>query len=146
MLPTPNQNKVIPDSFRIILRQYLAKPEVKSLAPDGTPCAGTTCGLLQRATINVREIVPVGKETDRHWEHGGDSRMIDSGVYTYENRSKMVVAEALERERLATIGVRCLMRESKLSQAPISNVIHGKTIKFGTLEIIRKAAARLLAR
>ena len=70
MRPTPNQDKVVPDSFRIILRQYLGKPEVKSLAPDGRPCSGTTQGLLQRATINAGKIVPVGKETDRRWEQG----------------------------------------------------------------------------
>src|SRR5690242_12983055 len=29
MVPDPNQAKVVPDSFRIILRQYFGKPEVK---------------------------------------------------------------------------------------------------------------------
>ena len=46
MRPTADQNKVIPDSFRIVLHNYLSKAEVKSLAPDGTPCNGATQGLL----------------------------------------------------------------------------------------------------
>ena len=143
MRPTPNQDKVIPDSFRTILKQYLGKPEVKSLAPDGAPCLGTTRGILRRATIKAGKIVPVGKETDRRWEQGEDPSMIDSGVYTYEEMAKTVVADLVERKRLAEIGIRPLKRESKLSQAPISNAIHGIPIKLRTLAVIRQAAARI---
>ena len=67
----------------------LAKPGVKSLAPDGTPCTGTTRGILQRATIEAKKIVPVGKETDRHWEQGKDPSMIDSDIFVYEKRTKL---------------------------------------------------------
>src|SRR5215831_14412874 len=42
---------VVPESFRIILRQYLRHAEAKSLAPDGSACAGDTIGLLRRASI-----------------------------------------------------------------------------------------------
>jgi len=59
--PTINQDKVIPDSFRILLRKYLGKPESKSLAPDGTPCTGATRGILQRTRITAGKLVPVGK-------------------------------------------------------------------------------------
>jgi hypothetical protein len=83
--PTINQDKVIPDSFRILLRKYLGKSETKSLAPDGTPCTGATRGLLQRTRITVGKLVPVGKETDRRWEQGEDPSMIDSDIYIYEN-------------------------------------------------------------
>jgi hypothetical protein len=31
MQPTPYQDRVVPESFRILLRKYLGKPEVKSL-------------------------------------------------------------------------------------------------------------------
>jgi hypothetical protein len=40
--PNQEMDTVVPDSFRIVLRQYLEHPEVKSLAPDGTPCASNT--------------------------------------------------------------------------------------------------------
>jgi hypothetical protein len=146
MQPTPNQDNVVPESFRILLRKYLGKAEVKSLAPDGTPCTGTTRGLLQRARITAGKLVPVGKETDRRWEQGEDPSMIESGVYTYEETTKTVVADLAERKRLAAIGIRPLKRESKLSQAPISNAIHAIPIKLGTLAIIGQAAARLAAK
>ena len=120
MRPTANQEKVIPDSFRIVLHNYLGKPEVKSLAPDGTPCTGATQGLLLRAKIIAGKLVPVGKETDRRWEQGEDPSMLDSQVYVYEKQRKMVVADASERKSWSAIGVRRL-----------------------TLSIIREAAAKI---
>jgi hypothetical protein len=42
MHPTLRQDKVIPESFRILLRKYLGRAETKSLAPDGTSCVGAT--------------------------------------------------------------------------------------------------------
>jgi hypothetical protein len=145
MSPTAKQDKVIPESFRIVLKQYLGKAEVKSLAPDGTPCTGTTQGLLLRAKIVAGKLVPVGKETDRKWEHGGDPSMLDSQVHVYGKQRKMVVADAAERKRWSAIGVRRLMRESKLSQPPVSNAIKGKPVRPRTLAIIRQTAARIVA-
>ena len=72
--------------------------------------------------------------------------MIDSGIHTFEEMTKTVVADLAERKRLAAIGIRPLKRESKLSQAPVSNAIHGRPIKLRTLTIIRQAAARLSAK
>jgi hypothetical protein len=49
MSPSETQDKVVPESFRIILNQYVNKEEAKSLGPDGMPCTKTTRGLLGRA-------------------------------------------------------------------------------------------------
>lgn len=49
--------------------------------------------------------------------------MIDSDIYVYEKRMKLAIAEVSERRRWSAIGVRRLMRESKLSQAAISKAI-----------------------
>jgi len=143
MKPTLYQDKAIPESFRILLRKYLGKPEVKSLAPDGTPCTATTRGLLQRARIKARKLVPVGKETDRRWEQGEDPSMIDSDIYIYEKRTKLVIADPLERKKWSALGLRRLMRESKLTQAPLSNALKGKPVRPRTLSIIRQTADRL---
>jgi hypothetical protein len=143
MRPTANQDKVIPDSFRIILHNYLGKAEVKSLAPGGTICTGETEGLLLRANIIVGKLVPVGKETDRRWEQGEDPSMLDSEVYVYEKQGKLVVADASERKAWSRLGLRRLKRESNLSQAPVSNAIKGKPVRLQTLSIIREAAARI---
>jgi DNA polymerase type B, organellar and viral len=144
MNPARKQNKVVPDSFRIILRQYLAKPEVKSLAPNGAPCTGITQGLLLRAKIAAGNLIPVGKETDRRWEQGEDPSMLDFGIEVYEKQRKMVVANSSERKNWSVaIGLRRLMRESKLSQEPVSNAIKGKPVRRQTLSAIREAAKRI---
>jgi hypothetical protein len=143
MRPTANQDKVIPDSFRIVLHNYLSKPEVKSLAPDGTPCTGATQGLLLRAKIIAGKLIPVGKETDRHWEQGEDPSMIDPTIRVFEKLTKLVIADPSERKRWSAIGLRRLIRESKLSQEPVSNAFKGKGVRPRTLSTIRQAAARL---
>jgi hypothetical protein len=143
MQPTLAQGTVLPESLRILLRKYLTRPEMKSLAPDGTPCTGTTHGLLQRATINAGKIVPVGKETDRRWEQGEDPSMVDSDIFVYEKRTRLAVAGTSERMRWSAIGLRRLMRESRLSQAPVANAIKGKPIRPQTLSIIRQVADSL---
>jgi hypothetical protein len=71
--------------------------------------------------------------------------MIDSDIYVYEQRTKLVVAAVSERKRLAAIGLRRLMRECKLSQAPISKAIKGEPIRRRTLAIIRQVAAKITA-
>jgi hypothetical protein len=100
MVPSVRQNKVISESFRIIQRQYLRKPEVKSLAPDGTPC-GTTQGLLRRTKIVAGQVIAVGRETDRRWEQGEDPSMLDSKISLYEKPGKMIAASAPNRWRTA---------------------------------------------
>lgn len=98
MRPIANQDKVISDSFRIVLHNYLNKAEVKSLAPDGTPCNGATRGLLLRVRIIAGDLIPVGKETDRRWGQGEDPSMLNFGTHVYEKQRKMVVADASERK------------------------------------------------
>lgn len=144
MRPSFHQDKVLPESFRIVLRQYLDKEEVKSLDPDGGPCRPNTRGLLQRSHIDARQITPVGKETDRRWEQGEDPAMLDSDVFVYENRSKLVVGDISERTGWKTIGLRRLMRECKLSQAPISKAIDGTPVRVRTLATIRQTVSRIL--
>ena len=121
----------------------MGKPETKSLAPDGTPCTGATCGLLQRARITAGKLVPVGKETDRRWEQGEDPSMVDSDIYIYEKRTKLVIADPAERKKWKAIGLNRLKREANLSQKPVSNALKGKGVRPRTLSIIRQTAARL---
>jgi hypothetical protein len=70
--------------------------------------------------------------------------MVDSDIYVYEKKTKLVVAEVSERKRLAAIGLRRLMRECNLSQAPISKAIKGEPIRRRTLTIIRQTATKIL--
>src|SRR5215469_14804069 len=88
-------------------------------------------------------LIPVCKETDRRWEQGEDPSMIDSDVYIYEKRTKLLIADPSERKKWSAIGLRRLMRESKLSQTPVSNALQGKPVRPQTLSIIRQTADRI---
>jgi hypothetical protein len=146
MSPTQRQDKVIPDSFRIILRQYLEKAEVKSLGPDGTQCTGSTQGLLHRMKIVARQLIPVGKETDRRWEQGEDPSMLDFDIHLYEQQRHALVGDATERKRWSAIGVRPLMRLTGLTQATVYKILAGKPVRRQTLSIIRQTADRLVTK
>jgi hypothetical protein len=104
---------------------------------------GATCGLLQRARITAGKLVPVGKETDRRWEQGDDPSMVDSDIYIYERRTKLVIADPSERKKWKAIGLRRLAREANLSQEPVSNASKGIAVRPRTLSIIRQTADRL---
>jgi hypothetical protein len=135
MQPKPKSDTVVPESFRIVLRQYLQHPEVKSLAPDGTMCTGDTVGLLRRASILAGDIVPIRKETDRHWEQGEDPSMADFEVWEYRKKRKMVVADISDRREWRKLGVRCCQRKSGLSINTVRNILDGKPVKLLTLKM-----------
>jgi DNA polymerase type B, organellar and viral len=90
---TAAHDKVIPQTFGHVLRMYPLHPEAKSLAPDGTPCKADTRGVLARALIVAGARHPVGKETDRRWEHGEDLSLKDFTLLDYGSTAKMVVAD-----------------------------------------------------
>jgi hypothetical protein len=137
MVPDPSQRKVTPDSFQIILNGYLGKLELKSRAPDGKPCEAETKGLLRRATIVAKNVIPVGKETDRHWEQGEDPSMLDPKIQIYGRTGKLVVADKQEREEWRKIGFRNLMRATKLTQKAISSILSGRGVRRQTMSIFR---------
>ncbi|HSS98205.1 MAG TPA: hypothetical protein VLK33_14290, partial [Terriglobales bacterium] len=139
MSPDGRRDTVVPESFRIILRQYLQHPEVKSIAPDGSACVGNTRGLLRRASIQAGEVVPIGKETDRSWEQGEDPSMLTFKVKEYGKRRNLAVADPVDQKRWAQIGVRQLMRRAKLSQKTVYAIIEGKPVRRRTLMVFKQA-------
>jgi hypothetical protein len=139
MYPDGRRNTVVPESFQIVLGQYLGHPEFKSRAPDGTVCAANTEGLLRRASIVAGEIVPIGKETDRRWEQGEDPSLVDYKVTEFRKRSKMVVAGLADRERWSNLGVRAAMRKSSLSQTTVYAILEGKPTRRQTLATFMRA-------
>lgn len=142
--PSRTQGNVVPDSFQIILNQYAKKEEAKSLGPDRMPCTKTTRGLLGRTRIVADEIIPVGKETDRSWERGGDPRSLDRRPRTLGPQPKMCVADPQERKRWSEIGVRKLIRESGLSQRTVYKILEGDSVRCYILANFRQAVAKVL--
>jgi hypothetical protein len=145
LTPDRSQRKVIPESMRIILRQYLGHPEAKSLGPDGAACLSTTAGLLRRTSILAGEIIPVGKETDRHWEQGEDPSLVDFKLRELRTRRKLVEADPTDIKRWEKIGVRPLMRKSGLSQKAVYAILAGEPVRTQTLAAFKRACDQLKA-
>jgi hypothetical protein len=51
--------------MRAIIGGYGMHSEYKSLGPDGLPCKINTVGLLGRRTVRIRQLVHIGKETNK---------------------------------------------------------------------------------
>jgi len=134
MFPNDKQDKVVPESFRIILRLYLRRPESKSLAPDGTPCVADTQGLLKRASVVAGEIIPVGKDTDRRWEQGEDMSLVDFKVLEYWPAGNMVVADTTQIDQIARLPKKELVRRSNLDRNTIRRILRGQPVRRATLQ------------
>jgi hypothetical protein len=139
MRPDGRRNTVVPESLRIILSQYLRHPEAKSLAPDGKACTGNTCGLLGRTSIIAGEIVPVGKETERHWEQGDRPQFANFKLKEYRKAEKMVITDPADRKRWVKVGVRELMRKSRLSQKAVYSILNGQVVRRSTFGTFKRA-------
>jgi hypothetical protein len=132
-------DKAIPQTFGYVLRLYPCHPESKSLAPDGTPCSASTCGLLQRASITAGIYRYVGKETDRRWEQGEDLSLTSFSPVEYSAIGKMAVADADLLNNMATLSVREIMRKTGLSHHTLGAIRDGKPVRTRTLAILKQA-------
>lgn len=130
---------IIPQTYGYVLRLYPFHAESKSLSPDGSPCSARTRGLLQRTSITAGQRHFVGKETDRRWEHGEDLSLLQFKVMEYRPAGRMTVADRALRKRVASAGVRSLMRNSGLSQHTLEAVRHGRKVRHTTLQRLMAA-------
>ena len=124
-------SKSVENGFGAVSRSVLGT-EMPRNCPNQRRIADTQ-GLLQRASIIAGEIVPIGKEADRHWEQGEDMSMIDFRVLEYR-KSGMVVADPTLQDEIAQSGIRELMRKTGLSQHTIESIREGKTVRRKTLQ------------
>jgi hypothetical protein len=67
MQPTINQDKVIPDSFRILLRKYLGKPETKSLAPMERPALEQRAAFWRELESQLGSLIPLPTKNGKNW-------------------------------------------------------------------------------
>jgi hypothetical protein len=127
-------SRVVPQTFGYVLRLYPCHPESKSLAPDGTACSERTVGLLLRASVTAGHHHFVGKETDRRWEHGEDLSLKQFKVLEYRPAGGMVTSSRSLRSRIASSGLRELMRRTGLSQHTLEAIRQGRRVRRTTLE------------
>jgi len=131
-------DKVMPQTFGYVLRLYPCHPESKSPAPDGTPCAASTRGLLQRASVSAATSRYVGKETDRRWEQGEDLSAVSFTPVEYSPSGKMAVADTALLNDIAKHPMRELMRTTGLSQHTLEAIRNEKRVRLRTLAILKK--------
>jgi hypothetical protein len=124
----PPYNVVFPSQFARLLIEYQEHPEAKSLAPDGTPCAADTSGLLQRAHVIAGEFRYVGKETDRKWEEGDDPSLWEFKTTEY-GRARRVVASEEVKSDITKIGIKKCARESGFTRIFIRKLLRGLPVK-----------------
>jgi hypothetical protein len=124
----PPHNVVFPSQFARRLIEYQERPEAKSLAPDGTPCAANTSGLLQRAHIIAGEFRYVGKETDRKWEEGDDPSVLEFKTTEY-GRARRVIASDELKNNIKKIGIKKCARESGFTRIFIRKLLRGLPVK-----------------
>ena len=133
---TPELDKVIPQTFGYILRLYPLHPESKSLAPDGSACNGNTRGLLQRMHIVAGQLRYIGKETDRKWDLGEDFSLLEFKPAQFDEMGKMVVADAALVERVKTVPIKALVRDTKVDRNTIRKLLRGEPVRRVTLQRI----------
>jgi hypothetical protein len=122
-------NVVFPSQFAHLVIQYQQHPEAKSLAPDGKSCTADTKGLLKRAHLIAGEIRYVGKETDRKWEEGEDTSVLDFKATEYGRAKRIVASEEVKKEILK-IGINKCARESGFDRKNfIRKLVRGNPVK-----------------
>ena len=88
---------------------------------------------LTVCTVVAGEIVPIGKETDRHWEQGEDPSLADYKLTEFRKHSRILVADADLIKKAKEIGVRRTMRKSRLSQKAVYAILNGQPVRRHTL-------------
>ena len=80
---------------------------------------------LGELRLSAGEIVPLGKETDRRWDHGDDMSIVDFQLPEYRRLGKMAIADQDLRNILRKVGIRELMRQTGLHQHTIEKIYDG---------------------
>jgi len=138
MSSSQREDKVVPDSFQIILN-HLKKTEPKSLSLTESHAPKRLGVYLEGLRIVARKIIPVGKETDRSWADAGDPRSLHRRPHTLREQTKMCVADPSERKRWSKIGIRKLIRSSGFSQTTVYKILQGEPVRCYILSSFRKA-------
>jgi hypothetical protein len=125
---------VLPQTFEMVISQYVQHFEYKSLAPDGQPCKADTRGLLKRYPVSASEFHLIGKETERSWEQADDISTLLPSLLRYQ-QNKGTAKSAL-RERLQQISIDKLEERTGLSRHTIVRARRGEQLRPETLRAL----------
>ncbi len=127
---------VSPVNFYQLVESYQNHPEAKSLGPDGKPCEFDTRGLLQRAHIVAGEHIKIGKESDRHWEHGEDVSLLEFKAIQYKRKGN-AVADDEQLARIAKVPKREFMRRG-INQHTLEKICRKEPVRASRLAKVLK--------
>jgi hypothetical protein len=120
--------KAVVKNFFMLLDSYPTYPEAKSLEPDGKSCKSETRGLLQRAHIVAKwRLIPIGKESDKHWEGGKDLSLLEFQAIQYRPKGN-AVANDDELARIAKVPRREFMRRG-INQHTLAKICTGEPVR-----------------
>lgn len=120
--------KAVVKNFFMLFDSYQNHPEAKSLGPDGKPCNSETRGLLQRAYIVANwPPVPIGKESDKHWEEGEDLSLLEFQTIQYRPKGN-AVANPEELAWIAKVPKREFMRRG-INQHTLEKICAGEPVR-----------------
>jgi hypothetical protein len=125
----------LPQTFGMVLSQYVKHPEHKSLAPDGKPCKADSHGLLKRYPVTASEFHLIGKETERGWEQADDISTLLPSLLRYQQNKG--TAKSTLRERLQQMSLNNLEKKTGLSRHTIVRARNGQRIHSKSLLRIR---------
>jgi hypothetical protein len=128
---------VIAQTFETVFSQYVRHPEYKSVAPDGTPCKADTQGLLRRYPVTASEFHLIGKETERGWQQAEDISTLLPSLRRYQQNAG--IANESLRQRLQTMSLRALQRETGLSRHTILRARWGKRVHPKSLQLLKES-------
>jgi len=128
----------LPQTFAMVLAQYVRHPEHKSLAPDGRVCKSDSDGLLKRYPVTVSGFHLIGKETERGWEHAEDISTLLPSLKRY-GRTTSAASQVL-RQRLQKASLNCLQSETGLSRNTILRARRGQRVHSRSLHRLQAAA------
>lgn len=135
---------LLPQTFDMVFAQYVRHSESKSLAPDGTPCNGDTCGLLARYPVTASGFRLIGKETERGWEQDDDISTLLPSLVRY-NEAAAITRIRLQ-EKLRTMSLNALEAATGVSRHTLVRARRGERVHAISLKCLRNAAATVPVR
>ena len=127
---------VSPVNFYQLVESYQNHPEAKSLGPDGKLCEFDTSGLLQRAHIVAGEHIPIGKESDRHWEQSEDISLLEFKAIQYK-RGGTLTATDEQLKRIANVPKRGFIRRG-INQHTLEKICNEEDVRASKLAKVLK--------
>jgi hypothetical protein len=119
---------VIPiKTLRMVIEEWAANPEPKSLGPDGQPCARATLGLLARRPIRVSGtlITYIGKESNR-LDEAQTGLWTDIGdVLNYYHDPARNLYSTLVIQAIRQIGPAQVARVAGLDRRTVERIVRG---------------------